>query len=296
MAQKSTSRQPRRGLLLIGALGVAVVVAVALIVASQLSAGDEETADDRAAAVSAAAPDGAPAASAPAASTDGAGTQPGTASDAVASPDTTTGAGATTAASTLPHVEEVQTMLAGIPQQGTILGDPNAPVTIIEFADLRCPACRSWETGELQTLLDGAIKPGKARLDLQIISILGPDSDRAAAGAWAAEAQNRLWPFAMLWYYNQGNESDEYATDDYQRAIAVGAGLDVARFDADRADQATAAKAAKALDDARSVGFGGTPTFIVTGPGGAVPFLEGVPTAETLVEAVDQVSTAAGGS
>ena len=89
----------------------------------------------------------------------------------------------------------------------------------------------------------------------------------------------------MLWYYNQGPESEEYATDDYQRAIAAGAGLDVAQFDQARADPATAAKAQAAYDAATAAGFGGTPAFVVSGPGGTFPFVDGrVPTADTVID------------
>ena len=289
MATDAPSPTPRRGLLIVVAAALAVVVAVALIVASQLSSDDGDDAGDRAAAVSAAAP-----------STTTAAETPSTASEA---PAASTAEGATTsgdtagqasaAASTLPYVEDVQKLLAGIPQSGTILGDPDAPVTITEFADLRCPSCRSWETGQLETLLDGPVKSGEAKLDLQVLSILGPDSDRAAVGAWAAEGQDKLWPFAMLWYYNQGPESEEYATDDYQRAIAAGAGLDVAQFDQARADPATAAKAQAAYDAATAAGFGGTPAFVVSGPGGTFPFVDGrVPTADTVIEAVKQATGA----
>ena len=173
--------RPRRGVLIVVAAALAVVVAVALIVASQLSSDDKgDDAGDRAAAVTRrrAVRDAPP---------------PPTPSTASEAPAASTAQGATTggdaagqasaAASTLPYVEDVQKLLAGVPQNGTILGDPNAPVTITEYADLRCPSCRSWETGQLETLLDGPIKSGEAKLDLQVLSILGPDSDRAAVGA-----------------------------------------------------------------------------------------------------------------
>jgi protein-disulfide isomerase len=278
MSTKTPSSPPRRRLLLLGAAGVAVLVAVVLIVVSQLS-DDEDSGGDRAAAVTQAAPTTA-AETAPAAS-EATAAETGTPAE--------TSAGATTVASTLPYVEEVQTLLAGLQQDGTILGDPAAPVTVVEFADLRCPVCRLWDTQELPILLDEAVRPGTAKIDLQVVSILGPDSDRAAEGAWAAVAQNKLWPFSMLWFFNQGPETEEYATDEYQRAIAAGAGLDVEQFDRDRAGSEAADQAAAALQRARDAQFQGTPAFVVTGPGGTFPFVEGnVPTAQTLLDAVEQ--------
>ncbi len=288
MATDTPSHPPRRGMLVVVAAAIAVVVAVALIVASQLSSGSDDGAGDRAAAVTAAAPAATTAAATPSTAAEA----PATSAAAAGATTGSDAAGqASAAASTLPYVEDVQKLLAGIPQDGTILGDPNAPVTITEYADLRCPSCRSWETGQLDTLLQGPIKSGDAKLDLQVLSILGPDSDRAATGGWAAEAQNKLWPFAMLWYYNQGPESEAYATDDYQRAIAAGAGLDVQQFDQARADPATAAKAQAAYDAAVAAGFGGTPAFVVSGPGGTFPFVDGrVPTADTVIDAVKQAA------
>src|SRR4051812_37260892 len=42
-------------------------------------------------------------------------------------------------ASGLVGAAETRSMLSGIPQSGTVLGDPQAPVTLVEYADLQCP-------------------------------------------------------------------------------------------------------------------------------------------------------------
>src|SRR5262245_10213160 len=46
----------------------------------------------------------------------------------------------------LPFAETVQRELKGIPQHGLVLGSPNAPLTMVQYVDLQCPACRAYET------------------------------------------------------------------------------------------------------------------------------------------------------
>src|SRR5437764_6257679 len=52
-----------------------------------------------------------------------------------------TGAGAGGA---VQDVSLVDSQLKGIPQNGTVLGDPKARVTIVEFGDLKCPICKAF--------------------------------------------------------------------------------------------------------------------------------------------------------
>ncbi len=116
---------------------------------------------------------------------------------------------------------------AGIPQSGLTLGDPKAPVTIVEFADLQCPFCKQAADGSLPTLIDKYVRPGKLRIEFRNFPILGPDSEKAARALEGAADQNKAWQFLDLWYLNQGEENTGYVTDEFIRRIAGGVkGLD----------------------------------------------------------------------
>jgi protein-disulfide isomerase len=94
-------------------------------------------------------------------------------------------------------------MFAGIPQHGQALGNPRAPLTLYEFADLKCPICREYTFNVLPMLLQKYVRPGKLRIVFQPQTFVGAppgDSERAARVALAAGVQNRLWLFGALWY------------------------------------------------------------------------------------------------
>jgi protein-disulfide isomerase len=166
-------------------------------------------------------------------------------------------------AQTLPEQgREVGRMFAGIPQEGTVLGDPEAPATLIEFADLQCPFCASFATTVLPTLLEDYVRPGRVRLDLQVLAFLGPDSRRLGLVAGAAALQDRMLPFTELVYRNQGQENTGYATDAYLRRIAAAVpGLDAERAMAERNSPAAARVLRRATAAATRLGADETPSF-----------------------------------
>src|SRR5689334_9860081 len=55
-------------------------------------------------------------------------------------------------------------LLAGIPQRGAELGDPDAPVTIEFFGDLQCKESRQVMLGPLPIVIRRWVRPGKVRL------------------------------------------------------------------------------------------------------------------------------------
>src|SRR5947207_606368 len=127
----------------------------------------------------------------------------------------TTIANAATAAAASRAFRRLRDQFKGIPQSGRVLGRSDAPVTMVEFADLQCPFCAQYAQDALPTVVSRYIRAGKLKLELRLIAIIGPDSGKARRMAAAAQRQNRLWNFAELFYRNQGEENSGYVTDPF---------------------------------------------------------------------------------
>ena len=118
----------------------------------------------------------------------------------------------------------------GIAQDGAALGRPDAPYTLVEFADLQCPFCARFDRDVLPAVIERFVRPGKMRIELRPVAFLGPDSSTGAAATVAAGEQDRMWQFADLWYRNQGTENSGYATPEFVGRIARAASLEFDRW------------------------------------------------------------------
>lgn len=162
------------------------------------------------------------------------------------------------------ETQAAKVSLEGIPQNGHVLGDPDAPVTIVEFADPQCPFCRDWEVNELSTVVDDAIRDGRAKLDVRLLTFIGPDSVKAARVMLAAGMQNKMFDVAGRFYANQGRENSGYVTDEWLRD-KLGS---IPGFDLDKAlEEAGSGTVTEQLGEAKSLanryGVQATPTILV---------------------------------
>ncbi len=166
---------------------------------------------------------------------------------------------------TLEGAAEVNRLLDGIPQKGLVLGDPEAPVELIEFGDLQCPFCAAYAEEILPPLIEKQVKQGEVRIEFRNFTIIGPQSTPAGAAALAAGAQGRSWNYVKLFYGNQGRENSGYADDEFLEAVAKGAGVkNLAKWNEDRAELTGAVEETTA--EAEKLGLEGTPTLLIKGP------------------------------
>jgi protein-disulfide isomerase len=159
--------------------------------------------------------------------------------------------------SSAPASSSEQSSLAGIPQAGLALGDPNAPVTLVEYADLQCPYCAEWARSTLPVLVDEYVRTGKVRIVFRGLAFVGPDSERALRAVLGASRQNRSWDVLDALYRRQGAENRGWVTEELlaevagPRAVAEGSKPWVDR------------QLATAAETAEAAGVRGTPAFQV---------------------------------
>lgn len=165
-------------------------------------------------------------------------------------------------------VADTRAMFAGIPQNGTSLGDPAAPAVLTEFIDLQCPFCREAALQVLPGVIERYVRPGRLRLELRTLRFIGDDSVRGAKAAQAAATRDKMWNFVELWYRNQGEEESGYATDQFVRQIARGAGIDPQLALEGIKSRALENPIAEAERQASAAGIESTPSFLVGGQGG----------------------------
>jgi protein-disulfide isomerase len=119
-------------------------------------------------------------------------------------------------------VESTRALLDGIPQQGITLGSPDAPVRLVEYADLQCPYCADFANATLPTLIEKYVRTGRLSLEFRGLAFIGADSQRLLRLAHAASAQASLWQVVELAYRNQGAENSGWATEGMLELLAGG--------------------------------------------------------------------------
>lgn len=162
----------------------------------------------------------------------------------------------------------------GIPQSGNALGDPDAPLTMVEFADLQCPFCKEYTANVLPDLVEKYVKSGDLRMELNLLTFIGPDSQTLAASAYAAGDQDLMWQWTDTAYARQGTENSGYVDSDFIDSVSEAAGADPEQVNQEAGSSAVSQQITKAADAAQQAGISSTPSFLIGPTGGDLTNLD----------------------
>lgn len=89
----------------------------------------------------------------------------------------------------------VQAVAPAAEERDAILGNADAPVTVMAFEDFQCPFCGQYFTETESLIRTTYVEPGKVRLVYRHLAFLGPESTAAAAASECAKDQGKFWEF-----------------------------------------------------------------------------------------------------
>lgn len=155
------------------------------------------------------------------------------------------------------------------------MGDPNAPVKIIEYSDFQCPYCAHFTTQTEQQLIDAYIDTGKVYFEYHSFGeFIGIESRRAAEAAYCAGDQEKFWEMHDIIFANQNGENQGGFVDKRLIAFADKIGLDAAKFNDCFSSNKYADMVTKDGVAGNQAGVKATPSFTINGEllEGAQPF------------------------
>ena len=146
-----------------------------------------------------------------------------------------------------------------------LVGDPNAPVKLIEFADFQCPFCSQFWGTTLQVIKSEFIDTGQAALYFHHMAFIGPESRLAAQASECAAEQGRFEDYHDILFERQGPENEGYLTQARLESFATEIGLDVPAFSECLSSGRYASQVQSETDNAAEAGIRSTPTLVVDG-------------------------------
>jgi protein-disulfide isomerase len=152
------------------------------------------------------------------------------------------------------------------PPQGYSMGNPNAPVHIMEFADFECPSCAGYATITEPDVRQRIVNAGLANVTYLDFPLTQHRNTLAASNAAAcADEQGKFWPMHDRLFSTQDEWNGE-ATDvpkPFFRRYAGEIGLDVAKWEACFDARKYQKRISANLADGLRRGVNSTPTFVI---------------------------------
>ena len=161
------------------------------------------------------------------------------------------------------EITKIQSLSVFTDNASPILGNPNAPITMVEFGDYQCTFCSKFFHETENPIITNYIKTGKVKILFKDYIILGQDSINAANAAHCANDQKLFWEYHSMLYNNWAGENTGWADLVHLHEFANTLGLDMDVFSTCMSDLKWNELVNLSSKDGQKLGVSGTPTFFV---------------------------------
>lgn len=183
----------------------------------------------------------------------------------------------------LPRMLNVSKVEGYANQSGQSVGDPNAPVKVVEFSNFGCSHCRTFALENEEQLVRDYVDTGKVYFTYSVFQFSEDETMKAAEAAYCAGEQNRFFEMQKLLFQNS-TFAGAYA-DSSISSYAKQLGLNMTEFNQCVESDAQLANIRSDTDYARNLGITGTPMFDVNGT---------IVYSNTLIETIEAALASAG--
>ncbi|MDH3341620.1 MAG: DsbA family protein [Nitrosopumilus sp.] len=144
-----------------------------------------------------------------------------------------------------------------------IMGDSNAPITILEWGDYQCTFCYKFHQNTLDVINEDFIKTGKVKLIFKDFPLNGPDSLLAAEASYCAQDQKKYWQYHDELYSNWKGERTGWITRESLDEFGDTVNLNLDDFNTCLNEHKYQDKVISLYEFGKEVGIDATPSFLV---------------------------------
>ena len=144
-----------------------------------------------------------------------------------------------------------------------VMGDPNAPITILEWGDYQCTFCYKFHQNTLNVINEEFIETGKVKMIFKDYPLNGPDSKLAAEASYCANDQDKYWEYHDQLYENWEGERTGWVTRGSLSQFAESINLDVVKFNKCLDESKHKNKINLIYEFGNEIGIDATPSFLI---------------------------------
>ena len=148
-------------------------------------------------------------------------------------------------------------------QGATMLGNPNAEITIVEFGDYQCTFCYKFHDETMDKINQKYIKTANVNFIYKDFPLNGEQSILASEASYCAQKQNKFWEYHDMLYNNWGGENTGWITKNVLHGFARDVGLNLDEFSQCLENSEYRQKVLDNEQFAREIGINATPSFLI---------------------------------